>query len=147
MADQTKTIETLKQLIKINLDGERGYREAAESIDDSSHKRTFYERSTQRASFAGELAALVRENGGEPPESGTAAASAHRTWLNLRDWISERDDKAVLKEVDRGEEVAVEAYHKALGADLPTTVKETLRKQAEKVEADHRQVHDYAHQA
>ncbi|HLM61998.1 MAG TPA: PA2169 family four-helix-bundle protein, partial [Pyrinomonadaceae bacterium] len=64
MADDN-TISTLNNLIETCKDGQEGFKQAAEAIERSDVKSVFYEFGQQRAQFAGELQALVRDLGGD----------------------------------------------------------------------------------
>src|SRR3546814_11311926 len=64
----------------------------------------FLSRANERQSVVANLQAKVRELGGEPEDDGTALASAPRAFLGLRDKLTgDRDDDAVIAEVERGE--------------------------------------------
>ena len=59
-------ISTLNNLIETCKDGQEGFQQAAEGVQNSQLKTLFYEYAQQRAQFAGELQGLVRELGGDP---------------------------------------------------------------------------------
>ena len=67
-----------------------------------------------------ELQNVVRELGGEPADSNSIAGYLHRRWVDLKTAIVDNNELAVLNEVERGEDVALEAYRSALEKDLPT---------------------------
>ena len=140
-----KTVNVLNNLIETCLDGERGYHEAAEEVSNSSLKTTFLKAAQDRASFAADLKGHVRRLGGDPEKTGSTAAAVHRTWMNVRDAITGKDDEAILAEVDRGEEVAVDAYTDALAQDLPADVASVVQKQADAIKDIHREMHTLAH--
>jgi uncharacterized protein (TIGR02284 family) len=131
-------ISTLNTLIETCKDGQNGFQEAAEGVENSNLKSLFYEFSQQRAQFAGELQSLVRELGGDPENSGSMAASLHRGWINIKSVVTGKDDTAILNECERGEDVAKNAYQTAGTSNLPSNVAEVVQKQAEAV----RQAHD-----
>ena len=58
-------ISTLNNLIETCKDGQEGFQQAAEGVQNSQLKSLFYEFGQQRAQFAGELQGLVRELGGD----------------------------------------------------------------------------------
>ncbi len=133
-------ISTLNSLIETSKDGQNGFQEAAESVERSDLKSLFYECSQQRAQFTGELQSLVRELGGDPEESGSLAAAVHRGWINMKSAVTGRDETAILNECERGEDVAVSAYKKALEEDLPANVSSTIQNQYNTVKATHDKV-------
>ncbi len=141
MADDN-TISTLNNLIQTCKDGQEGFKVSAESIQRSDVKSVFYELGQQRARFAGELQALVRELGGDPETTSSASATLHRGWINIKSAITGQDDAAILNEAERGEDVAVNAYKKALEETLPANVQTIVEQQSTQVKAGHDRVRD-----
>jgi len=136
MANDSVTT-TLNNLIETCKDGQEGFQQAAEGVQDSSLKSLFYEYSRQRAQFAGELQSLVRELGGEPETSSSTAGALHRGWINIKSAVTGHDDAAILNECERGEDVAKNAYKDALAADLPSNVSSLIQTQATQVQQAH----------
>lgn len=139
MADDN-TISTLNNLIETCKDGQEGFKQAAEGVTRSDLKTTFYELGQQRAKFAGELQNLVRELGGDPETTSSTVGALHRGWINIKSAITGQDDAAILNEAERGEDVAVNAYKKALEETLPANVQSVVQEQATAVKAGHDQV-------
>jgi len=136
------TTTTLNDLIETLKDGQEGFRAAAADVKASDLKTLFGELSLQRSKFAGELQALAHGLGEKnPADSGSAAGALHRGWINLKAALVKQDIHAVLSECERGEDVAVSAYQKALEeSDLDGNVVETLRRQYMQVQASHDRV-------
>ena len=141
MADDN-TISTLNNLIETCKDGQEGFKQAAEGITRSDVKTAFYEFGQQRAKFAGELQALVRELGGDPETTSSTAGALHRGWINIKSLVTGQDDTAILNEAERGEDVAVNAYKKALEENLPANVQAVVQQQATEVKMAHDRVRD-----
>ncbi len=135
-------IATLNNLIETCKDGQNGFQEAAEGVENTNLKQLFYQYSQQRAKFAGELQALVRELGGDPENSGSVAASLHRGWINIKSAVTGKDDTAILNECERGEDVAKKAYQDAGGESLPANVMSVVQRQADEVRQAHDKVRD-----
>jgi uncharacterized protein (TIGR02284 family) len=133
-------ISVLNNLIETCKDGQNGFQEAAESVEDSSLKSLFYEYSQQRAQFAGELQALVKDLGGEPTNSGSVGANLHRRWIDVKSLVTGKDDAAILNECERGEDVAKNAYQDALKANLPASVLTVVQRQSDSVKEAHDRV-------
>jgi uncharacterized protein (TIGR02284 family) len=55
----------------------------------------------------------VRALGGTPNDDGSLKADLHRRWMDLRDAISKGGDKAVIEEVERGEDYIKAKYETA----------------------------------
>lgn len=141
MADDN-TISTLNTLIETCKDGQEGFKQAAEGIERSDVKSVFYELGQQRAKFAGELQGLVREMGGDPETTSSTAGALHRGWINIKSVITGKDDAAILNEAERGEDIAVNAYKKALEENLPANVQTIVQRQSTEVKAGHDKVRD-----
>lgn len=129
MADPNETLKALNYLIGTCIDGENGYREAADEATGSDLKTRLTRLGQQRASFRGELEQEVLRLGGDPKESGSVGAALHRAWLNVRDAVTGKGDAAILKESERGERAALDNYEDVLSRDLPANLKEIVARQ------------------
>lgn len=74
-----------------------------------------------------ELLPHAQRFGGSEPAEGTAAASLHRKWMDVRDWSS-HDDRAILEEVRRGDSITVAAFKDALAGVLPASVRDMVER-------------------
>ena len=97
-------IKTLNSLIETTLDSADGYAEAAKDAKSEQLISLFRARSGERRTAASALQQCVRSLGGEPEDDGTVLASAHRMFVNLRTSLTSADNKAVVDEVERGED-------------------------------------------
>ncbi|HMO80850.1 MAG TPA: PA2169 family four-helix-bundle protein [Pyrinomonadaceae bacterium] len=136
-AANDEMISKLNGLIATCRDGQEGFKQAAEGIENADLKPLFYEISRQRATFVGELQDLVRTLGGDPENAGSVTGAFHRGWINLRATVSGGDEVAVLSECERGEDVAKAEYEKVLEGALPAYIQQTLQQQYGTVLAAH----------
>lgn len=139
MAADEATISTLNNLIETLKDGNEGFNTAAADVKDAGVKSTFEQLAQQRATLAAELQAEVRKLGGQPEKTGSTAAAAHRGWINLKSALG-GGEKSILNEAERGEDVAVHSFQKALNEKLPTDVAGVVRRQYDQVKKGHDQV-------
>jgi len=133
-------ISTINNLIETCKDGQEGFQQAAEGVQNSQLKTLFYEFGQQRAQFAGELQGLVRELGGDPETTSSTAGALHRGWINIKSAITGQDDQAILNECERGEDVAKNAYKDALETNLPANAASIVSEQYSAVQAAHDQI-------
>ena len=143
---EREVISTLNGLIETCRDGEQGFREAAENLRDRNVKDLFAEFASERARFAEELKDQVQRLGGTPEEGGSTSGAVHRGWMNVKEAVTGRDDKAIISEAERGEDVAVERYREALREPLPATVESVVSRQFEHVRQAHDRVRDLERQ-
>jgi uncharacterized protein (TIGR02284 family) len=131
MADATfeELIGTLNDLIETCRDGINGFRTAADGVSSPIAKEVFLSRVHLIEKGLGDLDAAVQRLGGDPVEHGHPAASVHRAWINLKSAVTLRDDRAIINEVVRGEEVAIQHYREALEKPLPADIRAMVEMQ------------------
>jgi uncharacterized protein (TIGR02284 family) len=138
MANQKEIISTINELIETLKDGQKGFEEAADAVNDPQLKSLFTGYSQQRARFASELQTQARSIGEAEPETGGSAAGAmHRGWINLKSAITSQDESAILAECERGEDSAVQEFEKAMRNDLPSPVLDIVSQQYRDVKNAH----------
>jgi uncharacterized protein (TIGR02284 family) len=130
----------LNELIETSKDGENGFRKAAQDARSPELKSLFDAGAARCAEGARELRQEVRASGGDAKRSGSVAAALHRGWINVREAVTSRDDKAILEECGRGEDYAKAQYKKALEHDLPANVRVIVQRQYDGVIANHDKV-------
>jgi len=139
MLEVQELVGILEKLIQTCRDGQAGYREAAEHIENPELKGFFNEQSIERAQFAGQLESEVQRLGEmEPQKKGSTSAALHRAWIDLKSNLG-GGDQAILSSVEQGEEVARSAYEDALKKDLPDHIATVIQNQAQSIfaAADH----------
>jgi uncharacterized protein (TIGR02284 family) len=137
-----EVIATLNDLIATCKDGEEGFRTCAEAVKNPQLKSFFEQKAERCALGATQLQDKVRELGGEPGRSGSAAGALHRFWINLRSTLAGTDEHAILDEYARGEDAAKRAYEETLKKDLPADMRLLIEKQYREVEANRDSVHE-----
>ena len=139
MAQQKETISTINDLIETLKDGQEGFRQAAEAVEDPELKSLFNEFSLQRSRFAGELQSEAVALGESKPEDSSSTAGAmHRAWIDLKAAISKHDDHAILAECERGEDSAVKVYEQAMEEEnLAAPAREIISRQYTEVQSAH----------
>lgn len=100
----TNDIPVLNGLIETTLDSMKGYEDAANDAESTQYATMFADFARDRAKVATDLQNQVRSLGGEPELDSSVLAAAHRTFMDLKQAITGKDDKAIIQEVERGED-------------------------------------------
>lgn len=122
-------IEVLNDLVEVSKDGEYGFRVCGEHAKSSELKSFLVRRAEECRQAAQELQDCVVQLGGQPEKRGTVAGAVHRGWVAVRAATSLSDDKSMLEECERGEDIAVARYRKALEKPLPPDLAAVIERQ------------------
>jgi uncharacterized protein (TIGR02284 family) len=129
----------LENLLQTCMDGVKGFPLAADKVSPQ-HAEFFRELGREREQCAEELRTEIRRRGGKGEEEGDAAGAVHRTWIAIKAALT-RGEKAVIDEVERGEDAAVAAYRDALNDhNLPPDVEVVLSRHYMKIKNAHDRV-------
>ncbi len=138
--DSNDVIDILEKLIETCRDGQNGFRDAAEHVNDAELRSVFNELSLERARFAGELEnEAIRLGRGNVDREGSTTAAMHRAWIDLKANLG-GGDESILSSVEAGEDNAKKNYEQALHQNLPEDILGVIRQQAQSVFAAHDQV-------
>jgi uncharacterized protein (TIGR02284 family) len=139
-------IKTLNSLIETTLDSADGYAEAAKDAKSQSLTALFRDRSAERRQVASTLQQRVLLLGAEPEKDGTVLASAHRMFVNLRASLTSNDNKAVVDEVERGEDHIKAKFEDAMeDKDVSPDTKAVITDVYTSVRNGHDQMRDIKH--
>jgi len=117
MTDQSHSdeITTLNTLTATLIDSVTGFEDASANIEGSnSLQQLFRERASERRQIVEELRAEVRRLGGKPEDDGSFLGKTHQRFLDLKAAVTGRDEKAIVNEVERGEDYLKEKFEAAL---------------------------------
>jgi len=147
MAERNEhAVEVLNGLITTTLDSVNGYREAAENADRSQYKGMFADRAMKREQLARDLQQEVRTLGGDPQTEQGVVGKMHNKFVDLKNALSGGSDKAVIDEVERGEDHIRDKFKDASeDDDLPPQVRSTVARFYQSVKADHDEVSRIKH--
>ena len=139
-------IRTLNSLIATTIDSIDGYHESAQAAESSRFAEMFNSRAVERREVLTRLQAEVARLGGNPEDDGTAAAAAHRGFLDLKAAVTGRDDQAIINEVERGEDHIKAKFERALeDDDLSPETREVIRECYASVKQGHDQMSQLKH--
>lgn len=140
--DPKEVISTLNGLIETCKDGEYGFRSCAEHVSATELITLFSQRADDCRQAARELQEQVMQLGGEPDTRGSVSGALHRGWVAVRSKLSTYDEFDVLKECERGEDVAVAAYRAALEKTMPEPVRSLVERQYQGAQRNHQQIRE-----
>ena len=133
-----RAVKVLNSLIETTMDSAHGYRSAADGADNPEFKAMFTERAGQREDLCRRLQQEVRTFGGEPEDDQSLLGRIHNKFAEMRGDVMGRDDKGVIDEVERGEDVIKAKFEAASrDADLPETARQLVTAAYAEVTADH----------
>jgi len=139
-------ISTLNGLIATTIDSVDGYRTSAQDVENPRFAELFTARASERSSVAEQLRAEVKRLGGNPEDDGTLLAAGHRAFVNLKAAVTNRDDQAIVNEVERGEDHIKAKYEEALKDDnLSPDCRSLVETAYGSVKSGHDQMRDLKH--
>jgi uncharacterized protein (TIGR02284 family) len=131
-------IAVLNSLIKTTLDSMKGYEDAARDAENTQFATLFAEFARDRSQVATRLQAEVARLGGNPEDDSSLLAAAHRAFMDLRQALTGKNDKAIIAEVERGEDYIKAKYEAAMKtADLSPTTSAVIAEGYGSVRAGH----------
>ena len=132
-------IEVLNSLITTTIDSANGFERSAEQTEAGAYTDLFRDFASERRRAVEGLQQIVRSLGGTPDDDGSLKANLHRRWLDLRAAIGgDGGDRAVIEEVERGEDYLKGKYEEALeDQELSETARMAIRNAYESVRAGH----------
>jgi uncharacterized protein (TIGR02284 family) len=143
MADND--IATLETLTTTLIDSVNGYRDAAADAEGHEFQQLFRQMADERSETAEELRAEIRRLGGNPPDDGSFLGSAHQKFMDLKSAITGRDDKAIINEVERGEDYLKDKFETALNSDTDPQIRSVIERAYQSVRRGHDRVRDIKH--
>jgi uncharacterized protein (TIGR02284 family) len=138
METNDHTVKVLNSLIETTIDSANGYRHAAETVEDPQLRSMFEQRASQRTEITSELQREVRSFGGEPKEDQSALGQLHNKFVDIKSSVTGHSDKAVIDEVERGEDFIKGKFESAFnGSDLPQQARDMVSRAYGAIKADH----------
>ena len=109
-------IIVINSLITTTIDSADGFERSAENAQGTDIEQLFSDFARERRQLVARLQEHVRMLGGTPEDDGSIKAGLHRRFEDLRNAFSS-GDKAVIEEVERGEDYIKAKYEAALEDD------------------------------
>lgn len=146
MAEHSDAISTLNTLIATTIDSVTGYEDSAQNIDNERFREIFRQRASERQEVVEQLRAEVRRLGGNPEDDGSFLGKVHQRFEDLKAAVTGRDEKAIINEVERGEDYLKEKWQAALqSGTLHGESHDLLQRLYQSVKAGHDQMSHLKH--
>jgi uncharacterized protein (TIGR02284 family) len=146
MAEHNEAISTLNTLIATTIDSITGYEDSAQNIHDERLREIFRSRANERQQVVQELRTEVRRLGGDAEESGSFLGKAHQRFEDLKAAVTGRDEKAIINEVERGEDYLKEKWQAALqSGNLHGETHDVVERCYQSVKSGHDQISQLKH--
>jgi uncharacterized protein (TIGR02284 family) len=139
-------ITALNTLTATTIDSIKGYEESAELVDSERFRELFRKRAEERQQVVEQLRAEVTRLGGNTEDSGSFLGATHRLLEDLKAAITGNDEKAIINEVERGEDYLKAKYEVALKGDILSGESRAVVEQAfQSVREGHDQISQIKH--
>jgi uncharacterized protein (TIGR02284 family) len=139
-------ISLLNGLITTTLDSMKGFEDAAEDAKNTRFAALFADFARDRGQVVASLQAEVRGLGGKAEDSASFLGAAHRGFMNLKQALTGKNDKAIIEEVERGEDHIKAKFEIALkDTNLEPATRSVIRDAFTSVKAGHEQASALKH--
>ncbi len=144
--DHSAEITTLNTLTTTLIDSVNGYENSAKDIESEKFREIFRQRADERQQAVELMRNEIRRLGGDPEDSGSTLGHLHQRFEDLKAAITGNDEKAIINEVERGEDYLKEKFETALNGDTLTGESRAVVEQAyQSVKSGHDQIAQLKH--
>ena len=145
--DNAHDISVLNTLIQTTIDSAKGFADACEEDTNAQHRRFFSQMADERSRCVTQLQSQVTALGGEPEDSSSFAAAAHRGYMDLKQAVMGNSDEAIVEEVERGEDYLKAKYEAALqDGELSPATRQVIEQAYQSVRKGHDTASSMKHQ-
>jgi len=139
-------VSVLNGLITTTLDSLKGFEDAVEDAKSARFADLLTGFAHDRGQVVASLQAEVRGLGGEPEDNSSFLGAAHRSFMDLKQAFTGKNDKAIIDEVERGEDHIKAKLEIALkDTDLQPATRDVIRDAFTSVKAGHDQTSALKH--
>jgi uncharacterized protein (TIGR02284 family) len=139
-------LTVLKTLTDTLADSVNGYRDAAQHVESAEFRQMFTELADERSQVLSDLQSELGRAGGSADRDGTTLGTLHQRWLDFKASITGHDDKAVINEVERGEDYLKAKFETAMASDtLEGNIRGIVERAYGSVRKGHDRVSDLKH--
>lgn len=125
----------LNALLEKTYDAEKGFKKAAENVENVSLKKYFEMKAQERYNFGHDLKTEIKSYNQNVDKGGSVTGAAHRAWMDIKAIFSTDNEESMLEEAITGEKAAIEEYNDVLNElSLPLSTKKILESQKSRIE-------------
>jgi len=125
----------LNDLLEKTYDAEKGFKKAAENVDNPSLQSYFKQKADERYHFGHDLKDEIISFGENVDKGGSTTGSVHRVWMDIKTLFSAEDEESMLEEAIRGEKAAISEYKNIIDdKSVPESTKSLLISQKNQIE-------------
>jgi uncharacterized protein (TIGR02284 family) len=136
-------IMEINDLLAATTDSISAYTDARDNVVASYFTPAFNERIVERQSILTALESEIRRLGGKPDQGGTMRAGANRMVANLKAAVLGRDDKAIIDQIERGEDHIMVKFETAMNnPELSSHAAEVIRECFATIKQGHDRMRD-----
>jgi uncharacterized protein (TIGR02284 family) len=144
--DHSAEITTLNTLTTTLIDSVNGYENSAKDIQSEQFREIFRQRADERQQAVELMRTEIRRLGGNPEDSGSTLGHLHQRFEDLKAAITGNDEKAVINEVERGEDYLKNKFETALNGDTLSAESRAVVEQVfQSVRSGHDQIAQLKH--
>ncbi|MEO7563766.1 MAG: PA2169 family four-helix-bundle protein [Sphingomicrobium sp.] len=142
----SEEITALNTLTATTIDSVKGYEDSAKNVDSDRLRELFRKRADERQQVVEQLRSEVRRLGGNPEDDGSIMGKTHQVFEDIKAAITGRDEKAIINEVERGEDYIKGKYEAVLKSDaLSGECRSAVEQAFQSVRSGHDQISQIKH--
>lgn len=131
--DQKNLVAALQELLQACVDGQAGYTEAANDVEDPGLRYLLTSFAEQRATFRAQLANALERLGRHGDPTPSVGGELHRMWTHARAVLERHEPTALIAECERGEHHALRKWESALQLAMPLELEGLLLDQVTEI--------------
>ncbi|MEO6198902.1 MAG: PA2169 family four-helix-bundle protein [Sphingomicrobium sp.] len=144
--NHSEEITALNTLTATTIDSVNGYEDSAKNVDSERLRELFRKRADERQQVVEQLRGEVRRLGGNPEDDGSIMGKTHQVFEDIKAAITGRDEKAIINEVERGEDYIKGKYEAVLKSDaLSGDCRSVVEQAFQSVREGHDQISQIKH--
>ncbi|MFS4482251.1 ferritin-like domain-containing protein [Hyunsoonleella sp. 2307UL5-6] len=125
----------LNDLLEKTYDAEKGFKKASENVNNQALKNYFTKKADERYNFGHDLKTEIKSFGENVDKGGSLTGSAHRTWMDIKGFITIDNEESMLEEAIRGEKAAINEYEDVIADNsVPESTRSLLISQKNQIE-------------